>query len=179
MTIATSLKQRLPTTIRTERLVLTAPSLAHVPEMAVLANNPNVHKVLARLPFPYGEEDGRFFVQNIARGETEFAWAIEQDGAFIGTIGLHLLPDQLPELGYWLGEPHWGFGYATEAARALVEAARAAGARALRSRALKDNAASRNVLRKAGFAEIGDAIEDKNNLAGREMVLMLLEFSER
>ncbi|MFD2647681.1 GNAT family N-acetyltransferase [Devosia albogilva] len=171
-----SLKHRLPATIATERLVLTTPTLAHVPQMAALANNRAIYEVLSRLPHPYAESDGRFFVEHIARGDEEFAWAITSEGQFIGTIGLHLLPDQVPELGYWLGQPHWGFGYATEAGRAVVAAARAAGATALRSRALPTNTASRNVLGKLGFIEIGEEVDRQGTLEGQRMVLMRLEF---
>jgi RimJ/RimL family protein N-acetyltransferase len=94
-------------------------------------------------------------------------------------IGLHFADGQVPELGYWLGEPYWGFGYASEAAIALVAAARAAGAHALRSRALVNNAGSLSVLGKVGFVETGTAVERSHNLAGREMVMMYLEFSPR
>jgi RimJ/RimL family protein N-acetyltransferase len=177
--VAQGLKDRLPATIRTARLMLATPTLAHVPEMAVLANNKAIHAMLSRLPHPYGENDGQIFIENIARGDSEFAWAIELDGAFIGTVGLHILPEKLPELGYWLGEPFWGHGFATEAAQAVVAAARAAGAAALRSRALKHNLASRNVLRKIGFIAIGEGIEPDHNLAGQAMALMQLEFDPR
>jgi RimJ/RimL family protein N-acetyltransferase len=171
-----SIKDRLPATLLTDRLVLTTPTLAHVPEMAVLANSKTIYEVLSRLPHPYSESDGVFFVETIARGETEFAWSILREGRYLGAIGLHLLPDQLPELGYWLGEPHWGQGFATEAALAVVAAARAAGATALRSRALLSNAGSRNVLRKAGFTEIGEATDEQGTLVGKQVMLMRLEF---
>ena len=177
--VATSLKDRLPTTLRTERLVLATPTLAHVPQMAALANNKAIHAVLARLPHPYGESDGRFFVENIARGETEFAWALECAGAYIGVVGLHILPGRLPELGYWLGEPYWGQGFATEAGHAAVAAAREAGAPGLRSRALLDNLASRNVLKKLGFLEAGEDIDTTGTLTGRKVIQMRLEFSPR
>ena len=170
-----SLKHRLPAAIATERLALTTPTLAHVPAMAALANNRTIYEVLSRLPHPYTESDGRFFVETIARGEEEFAWAITLDDQFIGTIGLHLLPGELPELGYWLGQPHWGQGYATEAGRAVVAAARAAGATALRSRALLTNTASRNVLGKLGFIEIGEDIDRQGTLEGQRMMLMRME----
>lgn len=170
-----SIKDRLPTSLLTDRLVLTTPALAHVPEMAVLANSKAIHQVLSRLPHPYDESHGRFFVETIARGPEEFAWSILRDGRFIGTIGLHLLPDLLPELGYWLGEPFWGQGYATEAAIAVVAAARAAGIPALRSRALLSNTGSRGVLRKAGFSEVGEAIDEQGTLVGQRMALMRLE----
>ena len=170
-------RDRLPATLTTDRLVLTTPSLAHVPEMAVLANNRAIYAVLSRLPHPYDESHGRFFVEEIARGPEEFAWSILLQGSYIGTIGLHLLPGQAPELGYWLGQPFWGHGYATEAARAVVAAAREAGYPALRSRALLSNAGSRNVLAKAGFSEIGEAIDEAGTLVGQRMMQMRLEFS--
>lgn len=173
----TSLRDTLPTTIHTERLVLATPALAHVPEMAMLANSRAIYEVLSRLPHPYGEEDGRFFVETIARGSEEWAWSILREGKFIGTVGLHLPPDQLPELGYWLGEPFWGKGYATEAAIAVVTAAKAAGVTALRSRALLSNTGSRNVLRKAGFTEIGEGIDATGTLQGKAVALMRLEFA--
>ncbi|WP_162249194.1 GNAT family N-acetyltransferase [Devosia sp. Root685] len=174
-----ALKDRLPATLTTARLVLATPALAHVPQMAVLANNKRIHEVLSRLPHPYAEKHGEEFVSEIARGETEFAWSILKDGTYIGGMGLHLLPDQLPELGYWLGEPHWGQGFATEAGRAVVDAARAAGAAALRSRALLSNSGSRNVLKKLGFVEIGESTDKEGTLKGQSMMLMRLEFGER
>ncbi|HEV7344045.1 MAG TPA: GNAT family N-acetyltransferase [Devosia sp.] len=116
-----------------------------------------------------------FFVENIARGAEEFAWSITLRGHYIGTIGLHLLPEQLPELGYWLGQPYWGQGYATEAAHAVVAAARAANVPALRSRALLSNVGSRNVLRKVGFIETGEAVDEAGALVGQRMMQMRLE----
>ena len=177
--VATTLKDRLPATIRAQRLVLVTPTLAHAPAIAALANNENVHKWMARLPFPYGLSDAEHFINQIVPSRAEACFAILRDHALVGVIGLHFADGQVPELGYWLGEPYWGFGYASEAAIALVVAARAAGAHALRSRALVNNAGSLGVLRKAGFVETGTAIERSHNLAGREMVMMYLEFSER
>src|SRR5262249_48151677 len=46
---------------------------------------------------------------------------MRSDGLMCGGIGLH--PDDehhRAELGYWIGVPFWGHGYATEAARAVV-----------------------------------------------------------
>lgn len=173
----TSLKQSLPQTLVTERLVLTAPSAAHVPAIAKLANNEKIYRVMARLPFPYGEDDARFFVETITPSDAELCYAIELEGQFIGVVGLSFEADALPALGYWLGEPYWGFGYASEAAAAVVEAARASGVTALRSQALKTNQASRNVLKKSGFTEIGEGVVSGTNLAHRPMVFMHLDLS--
>lgn len=172
-----SIKQSLPTTLTTARLVLTTPTLVHVPDIARLANNAAVHANMSRLPFPYTEKDARFFVEEIVPTQAEQCYGILLEGeTFMGVAGLHFAEGLVPELGYWLGEPYWGQGYATEAALALVAAARAAGATALRSRALLTNAGSRNVLRKAGFVETGTIIEADNNLEGEVMMTMRLEF---
>lgn len=165
-------RDRLPEEIVTDRLVLTTPTMAHVPDMALLANNERIYQVLTRMPHPYHESHGQDFVENVARGQEEFAWSIMLSERYIGTIGLNVLPGQLPALGYWLGEPYWGNGYATEASMAVVAAAKVAGAPALRSRALLSNDASRKVLNKAGFVELGE--EDDG--VGRRMVSMRLEF---
>lgn len=171
-----ALKDRLPTTLTTARLVLATPALAHVAQMAELANNKRVYEVLARLPHPYGEKDGVAFVTEIARGETEFAWSILRENTFIGVMGLHIRADHTPELGYWLGEPHWGQGFATEAGHAVVDAARAAGAAGIRARALLSNAGSRNVLKKLGFVEIGEDTDKEGTLKGQTVMLMQLDF---
>ena len=50
-------------------------------------------------------------------------WAVERkaDGAFIGRVGM-INPEGWPglEVGWTLGKPYWGQGYATEAARASL-----------------------------------------------------------
>lgn len=173
----TSLKHRLPATLSTARLVLTAPTMAHAAAIAQNCNNKNVHKWMARLPFPYGLEDARFFIEEIVPSAEEACYGLMRDGELIGVVGLHLIKDCPPELGYWLGEPYWGHGYATEAAHAVIGAARAAGATELRSRARSTNAGSRNVLRKLGFVETGTVIEAEGNLKGQDMVLMSLDLS--
>ena len=177
--VVTRLKDRLPTTIRTQRLVLVTPTLAHAPAIAALANNENVHKWMARLPFPYGLSDAEFFINEIVPSAGEYCLAITHDDELMGIVGLHFGDGQVPELGYWLGEPYWGQGYATEAAQAVVAAARAAGATALRSRALKDNHKSRHVLGKAGFVQTQEGPEPIGPNRGKPAVFLYLEFSPR
>ncbi|MGV8833207.1 MAG: GNAT family N-acetyltransferase [Devosia sp.] len=174
-----SITHRLPASLETDRLVLTTPTLAHVPQMALLANNRAIYEVLARLPHPYAESDGQFFVESIARGETEFAWSILRNGTYIGVISLiDLKADPEPAIGYWLGEPFWGQGYGTEAALAVVGAAKAAGLSALRATALTSNAGSRNVLRKAGFVETHEGPGPLGTNAGKPTTFMRLEFDQ-
>ncbi|HEY0312753.1 MAG TPA: GNAT family N-acetyltransferase [Allosphingosinicella sp.] len=73
-----------------------------------------------------------------------------------GCVGLHPAEDGRPELGYWLARPFWGRGIATEAAGAIVAAAR----HSLRlprlvSGHFTDNPASGRVLEKLGFRATG------------------------
>ncbi|WP_240231076.1 GNAT family N-acetyltransferase [Devosia lacusdianchii] len=172
-----SLKDRLPAALHTDRLVLTTPTMAHAPAIAQLANNRRIHEVMSRLPFPYSEEDARLFIEEIVPGPNELCYAILLGGeTFVGIVGLTFAETTPPELGYWLGEPFWGKGYATEAAAAVVAAARKAGIPVLRSRALFANSGSRNVLRKVGFAEVGETIDSQGTLAGQRLAQMRLEF---
>jgi predicted acetyltransferase len=69
----------------------------------------------------------------------------------IGICSIDLREDGA-ELGYWLGAPYWGQGFATEAARAAIDYAFGDfGHEALLSGARVSNPASRRVLEKCGF----------------------------
>lgn len=171
-----SIKDRLPATITTDRLMLTTPTLAYVSDIALLANNRRIYEVMSRLPFPYTETDARFFIEQIVPSDEEQCYAILHGARFMGIVGLTFADGKVPELGYWLGEPYWGHGYATEAAHAVAAAAREAGYPALRSRALLGNTGSRNVLRKVGFIETGEDVDKAGTLAGRQVMQMRLEF---
>ena len=156
--------------------MLTNPTMAHAPDIARLANNRRIHEVMSRLPFPYTLEDARFFIEDIVPSAAEKCYAITYDGTFMGIVGLTFAEGKAPELGYWLGEPYWGMGFASEAANAVVAAARGTGMPLLRSRALLSNTGSRNVLRKLGFVEIGEDTDKAGTLVGQRVMQMRLEF---
>ena len=46
---------------------------------------------------------------------------IENNYTPIGVVGIDWREPDAPELGYWLGVEHWGQGFATEAARAVID----------------------------------------------------------
>ena len=77
-------------------------------------------------------------------------------------------------LGYWVGPPFWNTGYASEAARAVVEAARAAGCQRLTSGVVETNEASAHVLANAGFTETGKG-ENYGVAVGRMMPMRMFE----
>jgi len=151
----------LPDTIRTERLFLRAPNLNDAKPMQVLANNKTIHEFLARLPYPFTDAHALDFINNIARREEEHSYAIINKGAdLIGIISLHVTRDKTPELGYWLGEPFWGMGFATEAVNGVLRAALNSGINKIYAHAIEENTGSIKVLKKAGFEEISTQIDD-------------------
>ena len=107
---------------------------------------------------------------------TNKPFAITLDGSLIGVMGFHFWPDAPPELGYWLGEPHWGKGFATEAGRALIEAAYATGQYPqIGAWALKDNERSINVLTKLRFKKTRETKSEDGKDKGRKLVHFIRE----
>ena len=77
----------------------------------------------------------------------------------------------IAELGYALGRAFWGQGYATEAAIAMVEVARALGLGGLQAYSFVDNPASARVLEKAGFSKVGTIVREYPKRGGMRRVL--------
>jgi [ribosomal protein S5]-alanine N-acetyltransferase len=121
------------------------------------ADNLNVAKQLRdRFPHPYTRRHAVDFLHYAAPAEPPTNLAIEVDGEAAGGIGFVPGTDieaYSAEVGYWLAEPLWGRGVATEAV-VLVTAHAFAAHGLLRLYALPfaDNRASRRVLEKAGYA---------------------------
>lgn len=145
----------------TARLTLNAVKAGDAPRFAALANNWNVARWLARLPYPYTLDHARAFCEIVARTAKtgqDFIWAIRElsDGGPLGVISVGGLSEEKPELGYWLGEPYWGRGLMSEAARAVVDAFFTRTAHgALYSGAFVGNEASWRIQLKLGFRETG------------------------
>ncbi|MBK8084316.1 MAG: GNAT family N-acetyltransferase [Devosia sp.] len=169
-------RDALPLRIETPRLVLRAPIRGDVPDLVRLADNRAIASKLSRLPSPYTRADGIGFVEIVAQRPDERPYAIVLNDGFIGIVGFSFHTGEPPELGYWLGEPHWGKGIMSEAARALLEAAFATRLfPLLRARALKTNLGSRKVLEKAGFVLVREDVEAIGDRAGEETVHYRLE----
>ncbi|GAA4526669.1 GNAT family protein [Chelativorans composti] len=153
----------------TERLVLRPPHPDDIPELAQLANNRRVAEMLARMPHPYTEADAAEFVEAARSrklGGCHYAIALSDNGAFIGCAGLDDRSHGL-EIGYWIGEPYWGNGYATEVAQALVDLAfRVTSVERLFVSCRVTNNASRRVIHKCGFQYAGPGMMD-TLVAGR------------
>jgi RimJ/RimL family protein N-acetyltransferase len=146
--------------LSTERLKLRAPQESDVAELVTLADNRHVAEMLARMPHPYGEVEARAFLRMTRQHRTGAAYALtrKDDDAFVGCAGLNAT-DRGLELGYWIGEPYWKNGYATEAAHALVDLAFARTAvQVLHASCRVINPASRRVIHKCGFQYAGQGM---------------------
>ncbi len=110
-------------------------------------------------PHPYTLEDARWWVSHAAQEEPERSFAIASANEPIGGIGLILGEDvsrHSAELGYWLAEPFWGRGIASDAVRSLTEYAfERFRLKRIFATPFAGNVASERVLVKAGYSREG------------------------
>lgn len=141
--------------IRTERLVLRSLEDRDITVIARLAGDWDVASMTARVPYPYTQDDARQWLDHLEPGEV--VYAIDREGEMIGLTGF--LPSEdgaSAEIGYWIGKPFWGHGYATEAATALIRRCFAqTNFTHLTCCHFTDNPASGRVVEKLGFALAG------------------------
>jgi len=110
-----------------------------------------------RVPFPYDRTMAEDFVResDIAyRNHVTISFAIEVEGEFAGTIGLHSiqLGDHMAEIGYWVKQDFRGRGICTAALKMMSDfSLDVMGFRRLEALADFDNSASQKVMEKAGF----------------------------
>ena len=154
--------------IRTERLVLRAPQSADAARVGKLSRDRDVARMVTSMPFPQPDIAAEGFLLIMEARErlgSDHVFAIELPGdGVIGLCGVHARGDDGFEIGYWLGRPYWGHGYATEAARALTAHAVALKRGPVVAGHFEDNPASGRVLEKAGFVYTG-AVEPRFSLA--------------
>ena len=123
------------------------------------ANNRRVWRNLSRLPHPYTRQDAEAWITRASAHVPVVDFAIVVDGAAVGGIGIELGRDvflRSAEVGYWLGEPYWGRGIATEALRAVTEYAFGTfDLCRLQAGVFEWNPASMRVLERSGFTREG------------------------
>ncbi len=138
--------------LETKRLTLRRPTLADVKAIARIVSDKRVSINLRRVPHPFTLEDASDFVTSSANSKRDTVFLVESAREVVGLVGLNWEDEAVPELGYCFGVDYWGKGFATEAARAVIDYAfeefdiahMTSGARVL-------NPASRHVLEKCGF----------------------------
>lgn len=147
----TALREAGRCILDTERLSLRRPTLADVNAIARLACDRRIAQN-TRLPHPYSQNHAVEFVRHVASQPREIVFLVEHNHTSIGMVGASWREAETPELGYWFGVDHWGQGFATEAARAVLDFTfEEFDIAFVRSYARVTNPASRNVLEKCGF----------------------------
>ena len=148
--------------ILTPRLRLRPFTAADAAAVQRLAGAREVADPTARLPHPYPEGAAEGWIGGQAAewsAQRELALAVtwRETGELLGAIGLVFDPaNEKAELGYWLGLPHWGQGFATEAASALTDYAfRVLGLQRVQAHHFARNPASGRVLLKTGLRREG------------------------
>ena len=143
--------------IKTERLVLRPLKLSDAARIALLAGDFDVASMTGTIPHPYSEQMAGEWIGSALEGEEGTVFVIERDGTLIGCVGYREDEKGGAELGYWLGKPYWGQGYATEAASAMIAYAFGEGGlRYLTSGHFRDNQASAGIIKKLGFVHKGE-----------------------
>ncbi|HDZ08985.1 GNAT family N-acetyltransferase [Pseudohongiella sp.] len=148
-------------TLATERLLLRPFQGTDAARVQSLAGNPAVARMTSNIPHPYTDGEAENWIAAHAddwqrRSAAIFAVCLRCDAELIGAVGLMNIHHGDTELGYWIGEPHWGQGYASEAVDAVIgfgmtslELAR------VHAHHLSRNPASGKVLRNAGLTRTG------------------------
>jgi ribosomal-protein-alanine N-acetyltransferase len=124
-----------------------------------LANHANNYQVWRNVrdtfPHPYTLDDAKQWIELCKMEAKPTVFAIDIDGQVVGGVGIVLQKDVFrknAEIGYWLGEPFWGKGIATEAVKELTQYAfKHFDIQRLYAGVFEYNPASMRVLEKAGF----------------------------
>jgi RimJ/RimL family protein N-acetyltransferase len=153
-----------PRELRTSRLLLRSIEREDIPAIVRLAGAREIAATTLRIPHPYMVEDARNFLAKatedfFACRSIIYAITILPEGELRGAVGLDISEAHShAELGYWVGLPFWGKGFATEAASAVMEFGfQALGLHRIYAHHFAGNTASQRVLQKIGMRHEGQS----------------------
>lgn len=150
-----------PDHVQTARLVLDRPRIEDLPDYERVIGDPRVPEEQFPARFRTPELSATLLRKAIEHwDERSFGpWIVRVDGELIGRAGLmSSVFEGAPciEAKWFLSPDHWGHGYATEAARAALDAGFAElGLDEILAWTMTTNLASQAVMRRLGFEEIG------------------------
>ncbi|KAJ5066671.1 putative gnat family [Anaeramoeba ignava] len=161
--------------IQTKRLELRPLKETDVSRITELLQDKRISDFAAKIPYPYTENHATIFINYTNNHLNELNFAIILETELIGIIGLIFEPEnKMAEIGYWIGSPYWGNGYATEAAKALIDFAfNHLDVNKVHGKVYSHNNASARVLEKVGMVREG--FRKKHALHGDEY-FDLIEF---
>lgn len=109
--------------IETERLILSPFDMKHLEDYY---NGFNEKITKYQWPDPFEKIDNardmlQTFVDEMKQGETLLYSILSKDEAFLGSVEMHGLSEDCPEIGIWISGPEQKKGYAYEALCALLD----------------------------------------------------------
>ncbi len=152
------MKAIVPTVLETPRLRLRPPLAGDADAIEAYVGDRRVAEMTALIPHPYpvggaAEWIGRAQEAWAAGRLASFVISFRSDGRLVGVISLGT---GNVEIGYWIGVPYWGNGYATEALRrVLAYAFHEVGIERVSTYHFAHNPASGRVMQKAGLKYLG------------------------
>jgi ribosomal-protein-alanine N-acetyltransferase len=146
------------------RLLLRIPEPADASAIALALRDRKVTRPIT-LPARYSIRDAREFIRRSRQGRKDgskcsLSIILRRSGELIGGCGLDQIrfDHRNAHVGYWIARPHWGKGYASEAASMLIRAGfRELGLHRVHTGVFPDNPRSIRVLRRLGFRTEGRA----------------------
>lgn len=147
--------------LTSERLVFRPFSTEDAPRVQLLLSDAEVTGSSFNMPYPYPDGAAETWIAGQAEaarnGDPTWAICTAADEVVIGAIGLAITDrHHRADLGYWLGRPHWGTGYGTEAARRIAAyAIDDLGLSRIEAKCFTSNVASARILEKIGMEREG------------------------
>lgn len=148
--------------LETDRLILRQMTPADVNDLLRHFGNPEVVRFIDAQPIKTLDQANEWlrWMGSFFSASDGLRWGVERKttGEFIGSAGLHSWNREAnyAEIGYDLTPPHWGQGYATEVAQAIIEFAwEQMKLNRIEADVVSGNIASIRVLEKLGFRREG------------------------
>lgn len=142
------------TIIDTRRLRLRPWNDIDAPELYELARDPRIGTLCGWKPYE-SIDDAHEALSTFLAAPDSYAVTLASTGEIVGSIALRIDRDapeaRVADIGYWIGAPYWGKGYATEAGKAIIDRARELSVKTMVLKYFDGNDASRRVSEKLGF----------------------------
>jgi len=166
-------------TLLTRRLKLRPFLKTDANDVQRLAGNKNVSKTTLTIPYPYENGMAESWIITVKTQWLDsigvvFAVIDQTSDNLIGVVSIGDINNGIGALGYWIGEEHWGQGFATEASLELLEFVfKNFNVKKIKATHLSINIASGKVMKKLGMHDIGN--KQKNNRSGNAVQIELYE----
>ena len=166
--------------IKTERLTLKPHSMEYLESTHRYASDLENTRFMFYLPNGTLEETEAFIRRSIDEWGKEkpeyYEFVILRGDTQVGGASMYILEDGSAELGWILDKRHWGRGYATEAARALLEWGRdSLGIRRFIAQCDSENTASWHMMERLGMRRVSLLGGRKNRSSDEERMELTYE----